>query len=64
MMKAARKPVSAPGPGLGGGVLVDPAWLAAHLHDPAVRVIEVDVAGSPTTSGTSTGRSCGMCTPT
>ena len=25
-------------------VLVDPAWLAAHLHDPAVRVVEVDVS--------------------
>jgi thiosulfate/3-mercaptopyruvate sulfurtransferase len=25
-------------------VLVDPAWLEAHLHDPAVRVIEVDVS--------------------
>jgi thiosulfate/3-mercaptopyruvate sulfurtransferase len=24
-------------------VLVDPAWLEAHLHDPAVRVVEVDV---------------------
>lgn len=23
--------------------LVDPAWLAAHLHDPDVRVVEVDV---------------------
>ena len=26
------------------GVLVDPAWLEAHLHDPAVRVVEVDVS--------------------
>jgi thiosulfate/3-mercaptopyruvate sulfurtransferase len=25
-------------------VLVDPAWLEAHLHDPAVRVVEVDVS--------------------
>jgi thiosulfate/3-mercaptopyruvate sulfurtransferase len=25
-------------------VLVDPAWLDAHLHDPAVRVVEVDVS--------------------
>jgi thiosulfate/3-mercaptopyruvate sulfurtransferase len=25
-------------------VLVDTAWLAAHLHDPAVRVVEVDVS--------------------
>jgi len=26
------------------GVLVDAAWLEAHLHDPAVRVVEVDVS--------------------
>jgi thiosulfate/3-mercaptopyruvate sulfurtransferase len=26
------------------GVLVDTAWLDAHLHDPAVRVVEVDVS--------------------
>jgi thiosulfate/3-mercaptopyruvate sulfurtransferase len=26
------------------GVLVDAGWLAAHLHDPAVRVVEVDVS--------------------
>src|ERR1700744_6228621 len=25
-------------------VLVDAAWLDAHLHDPAVRVVEVDVS--------------------
>ncbi|HTT54623.1 MAG TPA: sulfurtransferase [Streptosporangiaceae bacterium] len=25
-------------------ILVDPAWLEAHLHDPAVRVVEVDVS--------------------
>jgi thiosulfate/3-mercaptopyruvate sulfurtransferase len=25
-------------------VLVDPGWLEAHLHDPAVRVVEVDVS--------------------
>jgi thiosulfate/3-mercaptopyruvate sulfurtransferase len=31
---------------LDGGVLIDPAWLAAHLADPRVRVVEVDV--SPT----------------
>ena len=44
MMKAARNPVSKPGAGLRSGVLVDPEWMAAHLHDPAVRVIEVDVS--------------------
>src|SRR5437773_5069251 len=31
-------------PGAGNGVLVEPEWLEAHLHDPAVRVIEVDVS--------------------
>jgi thiosulfate/3-mercaptopyruvate sulfurtransferase len=25
-------------------VLVDPGWLAAHLNDPDVRVVEVDVS--------------------
>src|SRR6202044_1367082 len=25
-------------------VLVDTGWLAAHLHDPAVRIVEVDVS--------------------
>ncbi len=25
-------------------VLVDPDWLAAHLHDPGIRVVEVDVS--------------------
>jgi thiosulfate/3-mercaptopyruvate sulfurtransferase len=28
----------------GAGVLVEPDWLAAHLHDPTVRVVEVDVS--------------------
>jgi thiosulfate/3-mercaptopyruvate sulfurtransferase len=27
-----------------GSALVDPAWLAAHLTDPSVRVVEVDVS--------------------
>jgi 3-mercaptopyruvate sulfurtransferase SseA/pimeloyl-ACP methyl ester carboxylesterase len=31
------------GPALGDRVLVDPGWLEAHLHDPSVRVVEVDV---------------------
>ena len=31
-------------PAAGDGVLVDAAWLDAHLHDPAVRVVEVDVS--------------------
>jgi len=33
-----------PGPGTGDGPLVDPQWLEAHLHDPRVRVVEVDVS--------------------
>src|SRR6201987_4318050 len=32
-----------PGPGTGDGALVDPQWLEAHLDDPRVRVVEVDV---------------------
>ena len=31
-------------PAAGDGVLVDAAWLDAHLRDPAVRVVEVDVS--------------------
>ena len=34
-------PVPAPA---AAGVLVSPAWLQARLHDPAVRVVEVDVS--------------------
>ena len=30
--------------GTGDGVLVDPEWLHAHLSDPRVRVVEVDVS--------------------
>jgi thiosulfate/3-mercaptopyruvate sulfurtransferase len=33
-----------PEPGTRAGVLVSPAWLDAHLHDPGVRVVEVDVS--------------------
>jgi thiosulfate/3-mercaptopyruvate sulfurtransferase len=29
---------------LGGGALVDPEWLATHLGDPRLRVVEVDVS--------------------
>ena len=32
------------GHGAGGEVLAGRRWLAAHLHDPLVRVIEVDVS--------------------
>ena len=31
-------------PGLGDGVLVDPDWLAGHLDDAGIRVVEVDVS--------------------
>jgi thiosulfate/3-mercaptopyruvate sulfurtransferase len=33
-----------PHPSSGEGVLVDPGWLHAHLADPRVRVVEVDVS--------------------
>ena len=41
---AAGKTAAGPGPGAGDGVLVDRRWLDAHLSDPAVRVVEVDVS--------------------
>ena len=41
---AAQETSSMPGPGLGDGVLVDPGWLAGHLHDANLRVVEVDVS--------------------
>jgi len=31
-------------PAAAAGVLVDAGWLDVHLHDPAVRVVEVDVS--------------------
>ncbi len=34
-----------------GAVLVGPQWLARHLHDPAVRVVEVDVSPAAFDSG-------------
>jgi thiosulfate/3-mercaptopyruvate sulfurtransferase len=33
-----------PEPAIRDAVLVDPAWLEAHLRDPSVRVVEVDVS--------------------
>ena len=33
-----------PQPAIRDAVLVDPGWLEAHLHDPSVRVVEVDVS--------------------
>jgi thiosulfate/3-mercaptopyruvate sulfurtransferase len=44
MKTATQKAASRPGPGLGDGVLVDRQWLDAHLVDPRVRVVEVDVS--------------------
>src|SRR5258707_2880881 len=44
MKTASRKAASKPGPGTGDGVLVDPRWLEAHLFDPRVRVVEIDVS--------------------
>ena len=44
MKTAPTKAVTEQGPGTRDGVLVDPAWLERHLHDPAVRVVEVDVS--------------------
>ena len=38
---------TAPEPAAENGVLVDPGWLQAHLHDPTVRVVEMDVSGLP-----------------
>lgn len=32
-------------------VLVEPDWLAQHLHDPAVRIVEVDVSGAAYNDG-------------
>ncbi|HEY2305278.1 MAG TPA: rhodanese-like domain-containing protein [Streptosporangiaceae bacterium] len=44
MKTAAQRAASRPGRGFGEGVLVDRQWLDAHLLDPRVRVVEVDVS--------------------
>ena len=44
MKTATQKAASRPGPGLGDGLLVDPGWLAGHLSDADLRVVEVDVS--------------------
>jgi thiosulfate/3-mercaptopyruvate sulfurtransferase len=44
MRTAAQKTAPRPGPDAGHRVLVDGNWLDAHLHDPQVRVVEVDVS--------------------
>ena len=46
MKKAPEATAAKPGPGTGEGVLVDPRWLEAHLSDPRVRVVEVDVSAA------------------
>jgi thiosulfate/3-mercaptopyruvate sulfurtransferase len=44
MNRTSQQAVSRPGPDTGHGVLVDVQWLKAHLADPRVRVVEVDVS--------------------
>ncbi|MGI9005447.1 MAG: sulfurtransferase [Streptosporangiaceae bacterium] len=44
MNAATEKAAAGQGAGRDDGVLADPAWLGAHLYDPGVRVIEVDVS--------------------
>jgi thiosulfate/3-mercaptopyruvate sulfurtransferase len=44
MKRAPEKTAPRPGPSTGDGVLVDRHWLDAHLLDPQVRVVEVDVS--------------------
>ena len=44
MKTASAKAASMPRPGTSDGVLVHPEWLQAHLSDPHVRVVEVDVS--------------------
>src|SRR5579859_3112772 len=43
---ATQKAASRPGRGLGDQVLVDPGWLAGHLNDAGLRVVEVDVSAA------------------
>ena len=44
MKTASAKAVSTRRPGTSDSVLVGPQWLQAHLSDPRVRVVEVDVS--------------------
>lgn len=44
MKTATAQAASGPSPGAADGVLVDRHWLDAHLSDPRVRVVEVDVS--------------------
>ena len=43
-MRTADPSATGRAPGTGGDVLVDRHWLRAHLDDPRVRVVEVDVS--------------------
>ena len=44
MKTATQKAAPRPGTGLDDGMLVDPGWLAGHLQDADLRVVEVDVS--------------------
>ena len=44
MKIASQREESTPRPGTAEEMLVDPEWLRAHLSDPRVRVVEVDVS--------------------
>jgi thiosulfate/3-mercaptopyruvate sulfurtransferase len=46
MKTASTKSAPRPRPGTRNEVLVDPQWLQAHLSDPRVRVVEVDVSAA------------------
>jgi thiosulfate/3-mercaptopyruvate sulfurtransferase len=46
MMTTSEMTASPQGPGTGDGVLVDRRWLAAHLSDPQVRLVEVDISAA------------------
>src|SRR5579864_9454329 len=46
MKTASVEAAPTPRPGTRDGVLVDPGWLQAHLSDPRVRVVEVDVSAT------------------
>lgn len=46
MKTASTQTASRPRPGTRNGVLVDHEWLQAHLSDPGVRVVEVDVSAA------------------
>jgi thiosulfate/3-mercaptopyruvate sulfurtransferase len=51
MKSTAAKVASRPDSGPGRGVLVSPQWLEAHLDDPRVRVVEVDVSAAAYNDG-------------